>query len=736
MARPPAYVSRLRLGAACILVALLAAIQGNAQDAPVLKIVGADPQTGVKLTVATATVSLRLPLELDSGEVKGLTASVDDFIAPDASRIHPTVTLNGQPPDQPVDVTQKDRPVLEIVATFPIAGEYTSHLVLFYGGGRAPSVPLSVTRQRNEVTSQVVGLDTVTATKWLSADARIRFTVRETSGRKTTLYPPTLEGFALKQDDKVRKQARYGKVVVDCGKDARLTGTESFAVEPLSSRSCVVEVQEIAQAGEYSGTVRLASSNGTPVTQEVTVLVKTSGWVAAFWIFLGVLASFLIRRYTKEQRPRLQGLRRLRYAQEDLARVQSDAGAPAAPAPEVFAGLTQRLARIERDLTDRTATDGAAASLEEMEKKIQALPGWLTTGRKLDAVEPQDVVRAPRATWAALASSYFLKAGATDDITASLLAIDQEILAAVVARIDEFAAKVEEYGNSHPTAQPQIDQDVTPLLDRAKTEAKADDWTGMTTDFRQARLAYTRVLASGLEDVLEAPEPPLGLEDKDWTDLRNKITAELALIRQETDPDRAVEIYQRASRTYLETVAGKLKTLAAGLAQGATPEEEQQLDDAETALTAALLAMQKNDWDTARAEYQKAATAMTSLLDARKQAGGGAQAESAGQSAASPGETVPAGAAVGPVQALAAVAERRRSSAQQISDLLERYDLLLNVALLLIACVVGLSLLWLDDPVWGGWKAYTTALLWGLGLHQVAGSALDGLPVITQKLTE
>src|SRR6185295_12050909 len=223
----------LRSGAVLVLLALLTAAAGGAADAPaskdppdskearepkeapVLKVVGADPQTGVKWTTSVAVASLRLPLELDKGVVKGVTASVDDLIAPDGRRIRPKVTLDGKPAGRPIDVTQKQRPILEIAATFPAAGDYTSNLVLFYDGKRAGSVPLSVTRQRSEATVQIDGLDTVATTKWLTADAKVRFTVRETSGQRITLYPPALEGLALKVDDKVRKQAHYEKISVD-----------------------------------------------------------------------------------------------------------------------------------------------------------------------------------------------------------------------------------------------------------------------------------------------------------------------------------------------------------------------------------------------------------------------------------------------------------------------------------------------------------------------------------------
>ena len=72
----------------------------------------------------------------------------------------------------------------------------------------------------------------------------------------------------------------------------------------------------------------------------------------------------------------------------------------------------------------------------------------------------------------------------------------------------------------------------------------------------------------------------------------------------------------------------------------------------------------------------------------------------------------------------------------RLSDIIERYDALLNIGLLIIATVLGMSLLWYNDPVWGGWSSYSTAFLWGLGLHQVGGAGFEGVPAITKKLKE
>jgi hypothetical protein len=53
------------------------------------------------------------------------------------------------------------------------------------------------------------------------------------------------------------------------------------------------------------------------------------------------------------------------------------------------------------------------------------------------------------------------------------------------------------------------------------------------------------------------------------------------------------------------------------------------------------------------------------------------------------------------------------------------YEWLFQLLVLVVAVILGLQLLWADNPVWGSWTDVIIALLWGLGLHQVAGATLD-----------
>jgi len=717
---------------------MLGALVGRAAADPTVQIVDADPKTGVKFATLAENSTLRIPLEPD-GDVAGFRVAVDDFASPNATQVKPTVTLNGASADHAIDLREKDRPILEVSASFPVAGEYKSHVVLFFSGKRASSVPLSVTRQKAEVTVQIEGLATATSTGFRDADAKVSFTVRETSGDRVALYPPVLDGIALKDGDKVRKQAHYQKILVDGVEQAATPsgpGAESFVLEPRATRQVVVQIQGIEEAGEYSGTLRLSNSKGTPVTKEVSALIKTSAWIAAFWIFAGVLASFLIRYYTKEQRPKLQALRELRYAEEDLAQVESDAAPLVAEAVPVFKWIGQQFSKIERSLRDGTAKDNASAKLSEMQAKIGVLPNWFNVGRQIDAVKPADIVTEQRAAWEGLVSSYFCTNGADPSPSGTLAKIPGEIAKAVIERIKGFEESAHDYWDAHPSFKTEIEQSVDPPLKCAVAFAGQHDWKDMNSAFREGRLAYIRILAKELGAFVETAQLPLGFEPSLWKTLSDEIAADVSLILQESDPEAATEAYGRANRKYHEAVIQNLKEFVEAWGKR-EPDKKEKLATASGCLERASSAAQKKDWETARTEYEKAKKEVEVVRAPIRASWGGVQVEATDQTVAGfMGTIAPAGAFVEETKLVPLVKERKRKTSEQISSLLERYDLLLNAALLAIACVVGIELLWANDPTWGGWKSDVTALLWGLGLHQMGGATADGLPAVAKKLQE
>jgi hypothetical protein len=70
------------------------------------------------------------------------------------------------------------------------------------------------------------------------------------------------------------------------------------------------------------------------------------------------------------------------------------------------------------------------------------------------------------------------------------------------------------------------------------------------------------------------------------------------------------------------------------------------------------------------------------------------------------------------------------------SALIDRLDLLVLAVALAVSILLGLKLLWLDNPTWGSANDGVIALLWGLGLHQISNSAFEGIGGVMDKFAK
>jgi hypothetical protein len=69
---------------------------------------------------------------------------------------------------------------------------------------------------------------------------------------------------------------------------------------------------------------------------------------------------------------------------------------------------------------------------------------------------------------------------------------------------------------------------------------------------------------------------------------------------------------------------------------------------------------------------------------------------------------------------------REWSQLDVVKQQIKRRDLILTLSVLVAAVLVGLYSIWVDNPAWGTAKDIFVAVLWGLGLHQLAGNVLFG----------
>lgn len=735
----------------CCLSLLLGTASSTAAQTPTprlespIKIVGADPQsvTGLKVVTSKDEFTFNIPIEVTK-DIKNLRVKVDDFLAPNGATIVPTVLLLNGDSKQPINVTVQERPVIRVTATLPVSGEYKSYIVVVHDEGRVPSTPLTVTRQPGSI--NIGEPDPVRSTLFISANAEVRFPVNRGTGESFKTSSVTLERFSIVKDNKKyqapygsavfheeRKQDSIGNDLVDPPKESQDQSTSVASGQPFT-----LKLSGITEAGEYSGTIRLANANGEDATKQFTLIVKESAWVALFCIFLGVFASRVIRKYTKEQRPQLVALRRLRYVKEDLEKVEYNKTASSQVVLQVFNWFRDSLVQIEQDLNGDVGQDHHLPRIEELGIKIRALPNWLNSGHLLDAVQPQSIIKAPRAAWDALADSYFLKPGVSVDIATALKNIESDTITNVNASINEFATTVQVYKSAHPEVVNAIEATVFTRVKKAQTAVTAREWGEASAELSKAQLGFTIVLALGLQTIIESSQLPLGFETAEWERFRGTISPTLNQILQEIDFERASELYRNVIRSYLNAVSEKLILHTIRLmGSGLTNAQQEKLGQATNTLTTAIASAKSGNFEEAQTAYNRAVIFIEEVQSERTAAGAEQHRAAAAAPAAALYEgVIPANTRLGLVSVLSSLPTRRLRTSQQVQEALTRYDRLMDCALFGIACLVGLTLLWEPEPIWGGWKAYMTSLLWGLGLHQVGGSTIEGLTGVRKKITE
>ena len=690
---------------------------------------------GVGLTTPMSIFAFSYRLE-PTAPVAGLTVSVDDFQGPNGSVVTPQVTLDGQSPGAAVTVKQSDRPELRIAGTFPSAGDYKSNIVIRMGANRLPSIPVVVTRQWNAIAAQVQMVETARAVRVWGADATVRFTVKETAGRPLTIYEPKITQLALKQGDKKLTQARYTGAGLRDPKP-------SLSLNPRETREYAIDIKGIGDAGEYTGTLSVDNPDSSAVEQQFTVFVKDCGFTAFVFIFLGLLGSYLIRRFTKETRPRLDLERRIANLENDLDTVDKTAAPLPLDSARIFTDMKQSLAKAERSVEQGAGGDQGAA-LDRVNTKISKLPAWLTLGKKLGAVDPIETVQDQVTAWNGLADAYFSADPGVEDFDKQLQAIEtamnDALKAAAQKGVTEFTAVVTDFKTAHPnadTAETEV------LIASAKTKADRGDAKGANTDLRQAHSRYAKFAANDLNTALTKAAPD-GFSDAQWKAFGDALRPEIKVILAEPDAEKAIAAFDSINRRYVTGIVRgaidylpDLRTKVDGNGQ-LSPDDKKalkaQLDEAETGLKAAGTAA-GGDGNKALASYQKAAEGVKQVKDRIAKTGTGQMGvHEMASSIADWMAPLPQPLTIGAGAQVPGRAERTRTRSEQLTSMIERYDLLLNLGLLLVATVLGLKLLWADNPSWGGAGDYAAAFLWGLGLQQVGGSTFEGLPAISKKV--
>jgi len=704
-----------------------------------------------EISLEGATLSLNTAIQSTGvSAVRNVQVEVHDLIGPDARQITPQVTVNGKPAQSTVtvNVPPNGQVPLTYNANLPIPGKYTGAIDLIFGLQRQ-SEKLTITRSDVKAPVTIRPIESAEAQNWplVSDSATVRVILEGTRDETVTLDRPLLSAFSRKESEKVNKSAGYKQISIQqVGPDGKLVDVANTVT--LAGRAPVdlrVKIPGLS-AGEYSGTFSAVAKGLAPQEATFTVYVRNHFLIAALLIALSVFLSYRLRLWATRDRPRLQAQRQITQLFADVDATRADV-ADATPAElKVLDSFSDRLNKLYTDWETSTVADSDAI-VKEIAGKLPVFGKWVNLRRRFAHVElPLPTIRPMLEKLAAFGDQLQNKnvdaksiSDAIDKLSGDLSkAIGDTIANAIKAiRDDIVQQKTTSMGKIYAD---KLDQEVGNRLKVAEDLAKSDDTLAeASAALEDASLQYTRILAVGLEAQLPMTSPDLqNIPQDQWDKVLAEVKDDLKSVRKAPSAEAAAAAYAAGYSAYLNTLLD-----AAQMRLDAAPEKVSRstlsadvkksiLQDIDTAgqlrITCATY-LASHDVTKAAAKYDELRALMVKIQSALK-AGGQSMKATSGVEMDEPANAIQlknAPAPVGRIQnfvALRAQANRIHVPVADLDKKIKRGELIVVWVAGVVAVLLGVKLLWVPSPTWGAPSDWITAILWGLGLHQVSGAVM------------
>lgn len=727
------------------------------QPKPALRLAGrftgAGETEGIKLTSTVGAFSQEFQVESIEKEVKDLRISVVPFTGPNSNLVETMWTVNGQPGELKVTVPAADVVNLRITASLLIEGAYDSVISLIYNNRRW-SIPIKVTRTRPVPTVDIPTLEAVRNVSSASKeDVSMRMTLRENAGQEVRLSRPILLSLLLVEPNKTKVQALYDDFSVMDDKGGNLD--ESFILKPRETKSLRLVVKGLRDTGEFNGSISISGPDVGPVNQTVTIYRKESWLFAALLIGLGVAASFLIRLYIKTGRPRMIRQRRAALVLSELEDIARGIGELSDVENETIQELRRRLNDLYEDIELITSAK-ADDVINEVDRKLDIFPKWVSGRRVVDALQPPDLQGQFRDKLLDV-KVFMLKTQVTVDETTTIETLldklEGEITAAkksdLTKRLADFGREVNNKRKETSSADVRLrlTQEIDPRISEISNLLNQNNLEESRVTYNEARVSYAHILADDLTASLPQ-SPPRGFDGSAWDNFKSRLIDSLMSLKKSGNPELATEAYENTYNLYLreliQKMLGSIKTLTSiidGSKSMLSTEEIEdykrklqaiasRLDSALEKLDSELLREARQGYEAARQDFEVIITQGQSKGIIMKGTDGAATAT------ATTGGSIPEPFDLPFWVGVFHRKKRERPSPDQTERHLFLYDLIFTAFVLLAAVLLGLKILWADNATWGGFNEYFTAVLWGLGLHQVSGVASEGVAGWASKISK
>ncbi len=286
--------------------------------------------------------------------------------------------------------------------------------------------------------------------------------------------------------------------------------------------------------------------------------------------------------------------------------------------------------------------------------------------------------------------------------------------------------------------------DAEKALANARQHLKGGRTAEAAAELERGWAGLAQNLVTSLRDkVANAPKPATFTDGVAWSAFKEPIRQKLDAAVKEKDSAQQMAAYREVLGLWIaglaESGATYMEQEALIIAQANVLGDKKAAHAAAAGQIAADLRQSAADAKIGKLGEAQAAfdTAMTAIAALRATIGplGVAMSKSTEALPRAIGAAVP-GDAGGTVRVVSASErrERRLPSRGFLFFLTTSIDVLVLAVTLVAAVLLGLQLLWQNNPVWGSSNDYIIAFLWGLGLHQISGTAFEGVTGLAEKL--
>ncbi len=699
------------IGAVVVWLGITPALATDPVKTPVT-VVGVNANKVTFSNVAQPDVKIPLTIENTGTQaLDNVSIKLSPFTAPTADSVNATI----EPPTA-TKLLPGETAQFNLTAQFLPAATFSAHARVLQGKKLLTSFDIDIVRTKAKPQMDIGDIAAMEETACVPrADLDIPLTLKVyATGAFVVVTPPVL--YSAIRKPKVDSTAGTAAAVSLDASSLK----DPFVVKTGEPRDVTLHLKGISSPGRYDLKLRFAPSGYDTIDKDVTIYVRDPGWIAAAFIFIGVVLSLVFQGYGGTIRPRLLLQRRVESIFVALHDLENSA-------PEN--DTRQLAAQVSRDLQEKwdPARDRGglpAATVDLYEQMVPGLQRWSNMRHLVDATRPETVRQRLLARLQTAAGAFVAAVPDAATITAALNTLQTFPDTIRAETVQELTAQLD-------LLDTQLRADSRPAAARLRSalllvrqKVVNGDLDAAVGAFDAARLQYAVLLADDLLQRVQSGVPPVGIAPDDWASLSQQTKLAAADVQASTDADSAISKIALAMKKYLFSVAGALRKAAGDLG---SPDKAKTVTDELDAVEAAIQGNQL----TAAWQHMNAATAafQNASVPVGRAMGGPEKAASDLLGVAAGGGQV-GGAAFDIMGAFAlpSAADLARPGAPARTQLrLNWFDFLASAFALILATAIGLQALWIDNPVWGGGGVYLAAFVWGFAVDQLTHSGVVAL---------